>query len=58
MGKELLDKCKVHGRPINSVLCANQGASEFMGKARVQAPDNNPFASAKQRRFMFSKHPK
>jgi len=55
MAKDLLDKCKVHGSNKSSVMMAHQGASVFMS---APSQFNNPFASEKQRRFMYAKHPK
>lgn len=46
---------KAHGRNATATMMAHQGASEFF-----QQPSKfkNPFASEKQRRYMWAKHPK
>lgn len=54
MAKELLDKCKMHGRQASSTMMAGQGASEFF---KSPSKFNNPFASEKQRKYLWMKKP-
>ena len=45
---------KIHGSNSNSVMMANQGASAFMSSP---SSFNNPFASEKQRKYLYAKKP-
>lgn len=49
-------KTRLHGC-INKEVVTRQGMSKWMGQPSG-LPENNPFQSESQRRFMYAKHPK